>query len=321
MMTPLKPFKYTTWMFLCALLLTGCANEAENGVNEAFPEAEPEEESSGVPLGNEEDFGTFLADEGFIEENSKTLVISTVSFDLQTDENIVDGFNLDGVNSDETDEASCGHADQVSSTGEEGIDNKVASIFWIFKDLYGPQINDLLSNAIQEGRLLIVIELLEIDDPLNDDEVTLRWFRGDATPQIGFSGQLLGSQTFYVDESMDTSVVEGARIKDGILEAGPFDYGVPLEIFDADTVIQIRDGILRIDLTGDGEIHSGMMGGAVEVFPLLEELYQTGASSEAKAVAPFIEQEVDSLREGDKCMGMSMAASIEVVEGYLVHYP
>ena len=39
---------------------------------------------------------------------------------------------------------------------------------------------------------------------------------------------------------MKASIFEEARILDGVLEAGPVDCGVPLEIFDADTVIQIR---------------------------------------------------------------------------------
>ena len=202
----------------------GCGDSEEpntgesTGTESTLNEAELEEET-GVTLGTEEDFGPFIRDDGFIEDNSISLVISSVSFDLQPEEGISDGFNLDGVTSDETDNDSCGHPDQISIDGEEGIDNKVASIFWIFKDLYGPQINDLLSNAIQEGRLLVIMELLGVDDPLNDDNVTLRWFRGAATPQIGFSGQLLSSQTFYVDESMETSIIEGATIKDS-----RFDY-------------------------------------------------------------------------------------------------
>ena len=145
---------------------------------------------------------------------------------------------------------------------------------WIFKDLYGPQINELLSNAIQEGRLLIVLELLEVDDLQNDDQIVARWYRGSAVPQVDFSGRLLPSQTYYIDPDMKASIFEEARILDGVLEAGPVDCGVPLEIF-TDTVIQIQDCRIRLDLNGDPVQPVGTFGGAVEVYPLLEDLYQT----------------------------------------------
>ena len=119
---------------------------------------------------------------------------------------------------------------------------------------------------------------------------------------------------------MEASIT-GAWIKDGILHAGPFDYGVPLEIFDANIVIDIQDGYLRIDLSGEDGKHTGMVGGAVDYQPLLEELYDTGAASEAYVVTPYIEQEADTMPVDGVCTGLSMAAGIVVVEGFLVHYP
>ena len=292
----------------------GTMPEAEEGLAEESDEPIP------VSLDNEEEFGQYIQEEGYIEEGSITFVMSSLSFDLQPEEGISSGFNLDSKVSDETDEASCGHVDQISEDGEEGIDNKIANIFWIFKDLYGPPINDLLSNAIQEGRLLVMMELLNVDDLENDDDVTLRWYRGAAVPQVGISGDLLSSQTYYVDDTMEKTVAE-AYIEDGILYAGPFNYGVPLEIFDANIVVNIVDGQLRLNLNGEDGKHQGMLGGSVEFKPLLEELYQTGASSEAQVVTPYIEQEADTLPQDGLCLGLSMGAGIVAVEGFLVHYP
>jgi hypothetical protein len=307
------------------ILFLGCADPLGESASEPVPEsvlveADEEEDETLLLTGEEEDFGTFIKEGGFIEDQALTYVISSVNFDLQPEEGIAKGFNLDGIVSDETDEKSCGHADQVNESGEEGIDNKIAGIFWIFKDLYGPQIDDLLQNAIQDGRLLVVIELLGVDDLENDSDVTVRWYRGAASPSIGFSGDLLSSQSYYIDDSMPFTEAHGATIVDGVLEAGPFDYGVPLEIFDANTTIQVREGQLRMQLGSGGEVIEGMMGGSVEIFPLLEELYQTGASSEAKVMAPYLEQEADTLMEDGVCQGMSMAAEIRLVSGFLIHY-
>ena len=118
----------------------------------------------------------------------------------------------------------------------------------------------------------------------------------------------------------DSSTTD-AWIVDGVLHAGPFDYGVPLEIFDANIIVNIQDGILRLNLSAEDGKHAGMVGGAVDYQPLLEELYQTGASSEAYVVTPYIEQEADTLQVDGVCTGLSMAAGIVAVEGFLVHYP
>ena len=128
----------------------------------------------------EEDFGPLIQGEGYVEPGAHTFVLTGFSFDMMVEPGVAEGFDLDDRVSEEGDEQTCGHADQVTPDGMEGIDNMVSSIFWIFKDLYGPQINELLSNAIQEGRLLIVLELLEVDDLQNDDQIVARWYRGSA---------------------------------------------------------------------------------------------------------------------------------------------
>ena len=307
-------------VFVAALGL-GCGEDIAETLPEQTPAQEDERET--VRTGEEEELGPLIQNEGFVEPGAYTFVMTGFSFDMMTESGVAEGFDLDERISEDGDEETCGHADQVTPDGVEGIDNMVSSIFWIFKDLYGPQINELLSNAIQEGRLLIVLELLEVDDLQNDDNVVARWYRGSAVPQVDFTGRLLPSQTYYIDPDMEPSVFENVQILDGVLEAGPVDCGVPLEIFDADTVIQIRDCRIRLDLNGDpGSSRVGMLGGAVEVYPLLDELLQTGAASEAKTVAPFVEQQADLLKDEDGiCRGMSVGAYLEMVEGYLVHYP
>ena len=65
---------------------------------------------------------------------------------------------------------------------------------------------------------------------------------------------------------------------------------------------------LRLDLSGEDGKYAGMVGGAVDYQPLLEELYDTGAASEAYVGTPYIEQEADTLPVDGVCTGLSMAA-------------
>ena len=124
---------------LLSTSLLACGEETGSVASNESPILAEEEglsdEETVLPVvrGEEEDFGQYLQDNGYIEDGSVTFVMSSLSFDLQPEEGISDGFNLDDKVSDESDESSCGHVDQVGLNGEEGIDNKIANIFWIFK--------------------------------------------------------------------------------------------------------------------------------------------------------------------------------------------
>ena len=306
-----------------ALVFVGCATEdAPDAVSPAADAAVADVDvaSGGVVLGEEENFGDYFAAGGYLAGDSIVNVIRQVSFDQKVEAGVCWGFNLDGQVSEEGDEQSCLHADMVSPDGVEGIDNKFSELFADFKEVYGPQITDLLHEAINEGRLLLLIELEGVDDLENDDDITVRWHRGSLAPHVGHSGFLLSDQTYYLDPSMEPSVIEHARIVDGVVEVGPFDYGVPLEIFDADMIMEVETGFLRFRIREDGSL-SGIFGGGLRYQPLLEVLYDTGASSEAYLLTPFIELMADMLYEDGVCHGLSMGISFDTAPGYLVRFP
>ena len=54
--------------------------------------------------------------------------------------------------------------------------------------------------------------------------------------------------------------------------------------------------------------------------PLLEELYQTGASSEAYFLTPYIEDQADLLKKDGSCTALSVAVGFDTAPGYLVRF-
>jgi hypothetical protein len=159
---------------------------------------------------------------------------------------------------------SCGHGDLTDPQGRAGVDNQLANIWSSLAPLVGPQVQALLQNAINEGRVLIMFELAGVDDLKNDDDVTLRVYRGLLRPEVGTRGLITPDQTFDFDYASPVSMVEGARIVDGVLEAGPTILQIPIIILDLDIVAQLHYGRVHLDIADDGTF-TGYMGGALNV--------------------------------------------------------
>lgn len=254
---------------------------------------------------------------GELAEQSRTSVLQRLIFSGEIEPGVAIGFDLDGEDTQGAAEASCGHRDLVSPTGETGIDNNFALVWAFAEALIGEQVEALLQEAINEGRFLLLIELSGVDDMKADDDVTVTLSRGVLDPMVSSSGFLLPSQTYRVDDDFPASVVEGATLKDGVLRAGPLTFSVPIEIFDADFTLEFENGQLEVELAEDGSM-VGIMGGSVDITKTLEELYNTGAGAEAELVTPLFESYADMYFADGACSGMSAAFRFEATSAFLL---
>ena len=91
------------------------------------------------------------------------------------EDDVVDGFNLDGEVSAAGDQETCGHGDFVNADGVEGVDNQLGRLWGLMSTAVGAA-EGLLQGAINEGRFVMAVELSELD-PLNDDNVNLSIYR------------------------------------------------------------------------------------------------------------------------------------------------
>ena len=254
---------------------------------------------------------------GELADQSSTFVVQELIFSGELEPGVAWGFDLDGVTSPENAADSCGHGDLESPSGDVGVDNNFARVWAFAEALIGEQVKALLQEAINEGRFLFMLELSNVDNLVDDDAVTVTLFRGVLDPMVSSAGFLLPSQTYRVDEEFPASLVEAVPIEGGVLRAGPLEFSVPIEIFDADFNLKFRNGQLEVVFHEDGTV-TGVMGGAINVSEALSEVYNTGAKAEAELVTPLFESYADMDLVDGVCESMSAAIQFRATTAFLL---
>ena len=202
----------------------------------------------------------YFEGEHYILADSHANVVRTMRIVGQSEPGVALGFDLDETVSGDDDVETCRHGDLTDPDGRTGIDNQLAVMWPLIEPLVGEPVHGLLQQAINQGRVLIIMELVGVDDFQNDDNVTLNVYRASATPEVGNLGYISPDQTLYYNYAMKASVVENAAIVDGELVAGPVEIDVPLKILDLDYVATVYRGIVRLKIREDGTF-DGLIGG------------------------------------------------------------
>jgi hypothetical protein len=290
---------------LCVVAMLACGNDVEN-----------KEE----PVADESAYGEeYFGGDGYILPRSHVNVARKIVIPA-AEAGVALGFDLDGAVSEPGDTQSCGHGDLVDPEGRMGVDNQLARMWPALEPLVGEAVQGLLQGAINEGRMLIMIELSELDDMQNDDDVTLSVFSGSLDPEIGTLGLIAPDQTFYMDYDRPLSSATSVQLVDGELEAGPVLIEIPLNILDANFNLRMEDGQVRIRLNPDGTF-TGVLGGAFHVPTVLGELLETGAAAETRLVTPIFESNADMGMTDGGCEYFSTAFEFEGTTAYVVRDP
>lgn len=177
---------------------------------------------------------------------------------LDDENDIAEGLDIDGLVSTDGDVESCGKLDFTSPDGEPGIDNQFGGLLPVIEKYVGSEnIGQLLAAAIANGQLLILVAVDDLDDPVDDDHVTVRIAAGRGAPLLEANGKFIDYQTFGIDlEVAPVSKLEG-RVRDGILEIDPGNAVLPVRVLDADFNLNLHGVVGRMKLTPD-EIQGGM---------------------------------------------------------------
>jgi hypothetical protein len=175
------------------------------------------------------------------------VMLNVIRFAREGEGGRVPGLDLDGRVSTIEDPMGCFLADATSPEGTPGVDAAFTTLLPALEAVGGDAIEGLVQSAINMGELLLAVELTGVDDPYNDDCVQVRISRGTGVPSLGTDGQLLAGH--------------------GVLEAGPLELALPLQVFDRSILFNVRQARVRIEVNPGGE-WTGVMGGAV----LVEEI-------------------------------------------------
>lgn len=247
------------------------------------------------------------------------VVLDTLGFTRQKPVGVAPGFDLDGLVSAAGDEATCGQADLKSPDGTKGIDNQFAKLVPLLEQTQIGAISGLVQNAIEDGGLLVMMQLEGIDDFENDDDVHLRIRLGRGKPLLGTDGLVLAGQTFHRHPESPEIVVP-AKITGGVLNGGPFKFRLPIIIFDVLYELAVHDAQLRFEFDGDGGLTGGLMGGGVPVADIMNIAYTAAMNGGGilEAIEPIVNGMGDLKRdENGKCQRLSAVLDFTAVSAFL----
>jgi hypothetical protein len=247
-------------------------------------------------------------------------VIDTMGFGTEVSPGVVPGFDLDGRVTPNGDAMSCGHSDFVDPDGRAGIDNQLATIVPLFEFTGIGAAESLIQGAIKDGGLILMFELDDLDDLVNDPEVTLKLRAGTGVPLLGTDGLLLAGQTFALHPDSPDSLAPTASIKDGLLETGPFEARLPVQVFGVSYQLNLHGARVRAHLTEDGGLADGVLGGAVPYTDLLEigRLAAMDDGSVLPAIEAVFSGSLDMEADAyGNCTAVSGAFVFTAVSGFL----
>lgn len=180
-------------------------------------------------------------------------------------ESEVPGFDLDQLVSSAGSPSpnECAHDDFTGPGAEQGIDyNFLRIIFdeeqkedgeYVFGGFREGQLVDgVINGAVKNGSMTVLLDVQGVDDPQNDEEVTVQVFGSEDSPMKGTDDEVLPFATLSVHPNarFHTKVVTGS-IVNGLLTAGPLDLIFPINIQIVNDEFVIHDSWLRIELGDD----------------------------------------------------------------------
>lgn len=198
-------------------------------------------------------------------EPIESSVVRTLRFAREDPHGVSEGFDIDQHVTVNGDTIGCRHLDFMSPEGQPGIDNQIATLVPLIEtQAGGVTLDSILETAINDGQLLLAIELLGVDDEMNDDCVTVRTRPLVGTPSLGTDGLVEIGQTFDAQPMGEQTLVPNARIVNGVVDIGPVPLVVPVAILDARFTLHIQSGYMHIELHDNGA-WSGKLGGGISI--------------------------------------------------------
>ena len=241
---------------------------------------------------------------------ARTLRIRDIRFVRQTD-GVSEGFDLDG----ET--GTCGVDDYVAPDGTPSIDNAFAGLIPALELTEARTIEDIIAESIHSGRLLLLIDLEDLDREDDDPCVDVVLQRGVGIPMLGNDGEVLPGQTFDVNPNLGASRVAGAPLAGGSVVASPLELTLPVQIFEYEFDFSLSDAVLRVDLAPDGTVH-GILAGGLSLASILEVANNPDVDP---ALLPLIEgllplfADLEPGPDGE-CQKLSMTFAFEAVDAF-----
>lgn len=238
---------------------------------------------------------------------SRSLVMSTLTFARRNEDGTTWGFDLDHRVSDAGDSEGCNKPDLVDPDGTPGIDSAFSALVPALEATEAKAVEGLIQDSINNGNLLLLVEVTGIDSYENDDCVNLRVLRAQGSPLLGTDGSLLDGQTFELNPEVAPAEVECAALKNGSVVAGPFSFHLPIQVLDVAVDFAVQDAYIRVDFAEDGTAW-GFFDGAVPTGDILRIVEEGDLASIRDLVTNLVNSAADLHVSGpDTCDGLSIS--------------
>lgn len=196
---------------------------------------------------------------------SQAYVLTALSFTREGPRGVAAGFDLDSRVTSKPEDQTCGKVDLVGPNGEQGIDNQLALFVPEIEKRVGNAIDGIIQGAINDGRLLIMMDLANVDDTQADKCVNLEVKLAEGKPLLGTDGVVEAYQTFDLRTvEQRVSKAQKGTFQGGVFEIGPFDLHIPIAIFDVSFIIHMRNAKVRFKLDENGDAE-GLLGGGISI--------------------------------------------------------
>lgn len=240
-------------------------------------------------------------------------VVSSLGAGVPTTDGRVPGFDVDQRTSDASDGETCNQPDYVSPPPESraGVDNQLGPIVASFD--FQDEVETLFDAAIEDGSLLLLVEISHVQSVTDDDCVTVAFLNGFfppgiGDPIIGADGQLAPGQLIDIDQSfLDASgnplyQVANARIAGGVVDTGHTSITPTYTV--GGTAAPITFNQLAVRLDGD-HARAGVIGGSFEIETVAAIIGPQLGSLEP-FVLPALRSKADLARDaGGTCQSLS----------------
>ena len=258
------------------------------------------------------------SDEGF----THVLLISEINMVLGED----DGGRLEGLNLDDrVDESGidspCGKTDGTAPDGRQGIDNQISILGSLLISQLGGDPDALIQSSINDGRMLIIVELEDLQDLHNDDNVTARIHIGTGPVAIGTDGLPEPGQSFDIRGDSPEIVLRNLRLRDGRIEINPFDINIKVDILQAMFDMTFLDTHLGLNIDDEGDA-TGLLGGGVAATMIEDIIANDEVLRPTLDAARILLRSLSDLEVVDeRCTRVSAGMSIRAVEAFLLPAP
>jgi len=196
-------------------------------------------------------------------DQTQVAVITEMWFARVSDDGVSAGADLDQS------EGGCGVDDFENLQGSSGVDNSFGTMIPILELTEGAAIEVYIQNLINNGEVLIMVEMEDVDDPYNDTCVNVNLLRGLGEPTVGTDKIIESGQTFDRNMDLPMSRTENQVIDAGALEASPLEFNLPFNIFDIALEFNLHESTLRFEQGQDGH-HTGYIAGGLYINEIIE---------------------------------------------------